>query len=69
MMGPDGHLCYIPEENVAAAIAAGGRVMTADDMRALRQQVFMEHSLFQHERRPRNEGKRRRKGLQIRSAR
>ncbi len=66
IMAPTGKLGYVPEENLAAAIEAGARVMGPDEMRVLRQQVFMEHSLFQHERRP---VEKRRKSRLIRSSR
>jgi hypothetical protein len=46
IMAPTGKLGYVPEEKLQDALAAGARVMTSDDMRTLRQQVFMEHGLF-----------------------
>jgi hypothetical protein len=46
IMAPTGELGYVPPEKVDEAIAAGARLMTPDDMRILRQQVFMEHGLF-----------------------
>lgn len=46
IMAPTGELGYVPQENLEEALAAGARVMTPDDMRALRQQVFMEYGLF-----------------------
>ena len=46
IMAPTGQLGYVPEEKLEEAIAAGARVMTPEDMRVLRQQVFMEHGLF-----------------------
>lgn len=52
LMSPTGELGYIPAEKVREAIEAGARIMTPTDMRVLRQQVFMEHSLFTDRRRP-----------------
>jgi hypothetical protein len=46
VLAPTGRLGYVPEENLAAAIAAGAKVMTPDDMRALRQEIFMQHGIF-----------------------
>ncbi len=46
IMAPTGQLGYVPEAKLDEALAAGARVMTSDDMRTLRQQVFMEHAVF-----------------------
>lgn len=46
IMAPTGVLGYVPEDQLQAALAAGARVMTPEDMRTLRQSVFMEHGLF-----------------------
>lgn len=51
VMAPDGTLGEVPAENVQAAIAAGGRVMTPSDLRNMYHQIFMEHSLFQEKQR------------------
>jgi hypothetical protein len=47
VLGTDGSFYRIPEDQVEAAVAAGGRVMGPDEMRVFRQQVFMEHGLFE----------------------
>jgi len=47
IMAPTGQLGYVPEDKLQEALAAGARVMNSDDMRTLRQQIFMEHGLFQ----------------------
>lgn len=47
MVSTTGHLGYIPEDKVEEAKADGFRVIGPDEMRALRQQIFMEHGLFQ----------------------
>jgi hypothetical protein len=47
VLGTDGNFYRIPEDQVEAAVAAGGRVMGPEEMRTFRQQVFMEHGLFQ----------------------
>ncbi len=46
ILAPTGELGSIPEDQVEAAVAAGAKVMTPADMRALRQSVFMEHTVF-----------------------
>jgi len=46
ILAPTGDLGYVPEENLAAALEAGAKVMTPDDMRQLRQEVFMQHGIF-----------------------
>jgi len=48
-MSPTGELGTIPAENLAEAVKAGARVMTADDMRELRQEIFMQHAVFKDE--------------------
>lgn len=48
-MAPTGQLGYVPKDKLEEAIAAGARVMTPEDMRVLRQQIFMEHGLFKQE--------------------
>jgi hypothetical protein len=68
VIGTDGNFYRIPQEHVPAAVEAGGRVMTPDDMRALRQTVFMEHGIFK-EAHKKPEGRRQRKSLLRRSAR
>ena len=50
ILAPDGNLGMIPEDHVEAAIAAGGRVMTPELMREMRQAVFMEHAIFKDQR-------------------
>ncbi len=62
IMAPTGQLGRIPEEKLAEALAAGARIMTSDDMRALRHQVFMEHELFKERHQP-IEHRRKRKSL------
>jgi hypothetical protein len=47
MMSPDGSLGDVPDDQVAAAQAEGFRVMTSDDLRAMYQRIFMQHSLLQ----------------------
>jgi hypothetical protein len=46
VMAPTGEIGFVPEVQLKEALAAGARLMTPDDMRLLRQQVFMEHGLF-----------------------
>jgi hypothetical protein len=49
ILAPTGELGYVPEEQLLEAIAAGAKVMTPNDMRTLRQEVFMQHGLFKDE--------------------
>jgi hypothetical protein len=59
-MSPTGELGTVPADKLAEAIAAGARVMTSEDMRQLRQEIFMEHSVFKDEhQRPQRKRKRR----------
>jgi len=60
IMAPTGQLGYVPENEVEAAVAAGAKVFTADDMRALRERVFMEHLTFKDQHK---KPERKRKGL------
>ena len=46
VLAPTGELGYIPEEQVEEAVAAGAKVMNSDDMRQLRQEIFMQHGIF-----------------------
>lgn len=46
IMAPTGELGYVPSDKIEEALEAGARLMTPEDMRVLRQQVFMEHGLF-----------------------
>lgn len=46
ILAPTGEIGYVPEEQVAEAVAAGAKVMTGDDMRQLRQEIFMQHGIF-----------------------
>ena len=66
IMAPTGELGYVPADKVDEAIKAGARLMTPEDMRVLRQQVFMEHGLFQ-ERHKRPEPTRRNRLVRKRS--
>lgn len=52
ILAPTGELGYVPEDQLAAAIEAGAKQMTPEDMRQLRQEVFMQHGIFRekHER-------------------
>ena len=60
VLAPTGRIGFVPEANLQAALDAGAKLMTADDMRELRQQIFMEHGVFQQEhRRPAKPRKRR----------
>ena len=49
VLGTDGNFYRIPQDQVEAAIEAGGKVMGPEEMRIFRQQVFMEHGLFQEQ--------------------
>ena len=72
MMAPDGTLGTVPQDQVEAAIAAGGKVMNPESMREMRQAVFMEHTLFKDRKATeRNKAQARRKSLreQMRSKR
>lgn len=60
VMAPDGTLGMLPEDKAQRAVAAGGRIMTPELMREMRQAVFMEHAIFKDQRRPKE---RRRKRL------
>lgn len=68
IMAPTGQLGTIPEDKLSEALAAGARVFTPDDMRVLRQQVFMEHELFK-EKHAKPDHRRRRKSLIARRGR
>lgn len=46
ILAPTGRIGFIPEENLQAALDAGAKLMTPDEMRILRQEIFMEHSVF-----------------------
>jgi hypothetical protein len=52
VMAPTGELGHVAEAQLEEALAAGAKLMTSDDMRKLRQDVFMQHALFkdQHSR-------------------
>lgn len=67
-MAPTGQLGYVPEEKLQEALDAGARVMTSEDMRTLRQQVFMEHAVFK-EKHQRPEPKRRKSLVRSRRTR
>ena len=43
IMAPTGELGYVPEENLAEALAAGARVMTPEDMRSMNEQIDGQH--------------------------
>jgi hypothetical protein len=49
VLAPTGELGFVPKDQVEAAVAAGARVMTPDDMRQLRQEIFMQHGIFKDE--------------------
>lgn len=51
VLAPTGELGYVPEEQLTEALAAGAKLMTPEDMRVLRQEIFMQHGIFreQHE--------------------
>lgn len=49
MMSPDGTLGEVPDEQVPEAQMAGFRAMTSADMRQMYQNIFMQHSLIQHQ--------------------
>jgi hypothetical protein len=68
IMAPTGQLGYVPEEKLQEALDAGARVMTPEDMRTLRQQVFMEHAVFK-EKHQRPEAKRRKSLVRSRRTR
>lgn len=46
ILAPTGEIGFVPEEQLLEALAAGAKLMTADDMRALRQEIFMQHNVF-----------------------
>lgn len=46
VLTPTGKIAYIPEENLAEAVEDGAKVMTPDDMRQMRQEIFMQHGIF-----------------------
>lgn len=71
MMSPDGTLGEIPEENVVSAQADGFRVMTDDDMKLMYNRIFLEHALFQDQRKKALTGMGRRmsRRMQMRSRR
>ncbi len=46
ILAPTGDLGYVPEEQLQAAIDAGAKVMTPDDMRQMRREIFMQHGIF-----------------------
>jgi hypothetical protein len=52
ILAPDGSLGMVPEDQAQSAIEAGGRVMTPELMREMRQAVFMEHAIFNDQRKP-----------------
>jgi len=45
IMAPDGTLGNIPEEQVEAAVLAGAKVMSKQDLKDMYQSVFMAHTL------------------------
>lgn len=47
IMAPTGQIGFVPQEKLEEALAAGATLMTPEKMRELRQEVFMEHGLFQ----------------------
>ena len=49
VLSPTGRIGFIPEENLQAALEAGAKVITADDMRQMRQEIFMQHGVFKDE--------------------
>lgn len=49
VLAPTGEIGYVPEEHLLEALAAGAKVLTPDDMRALRQEIFMQHGIFKQE--------------------
>lgn len=59
ILAPTGEIGYVPEEQVAEAVAAGAKVMTGDDMRQLRQEIFMQHGIFKDARKSPVQRKRR----------
>jgi hypothetical protein len=49
VLAPTGRLGYVPEESLEEVLAAGAKVMNSDDMRQLRQEVFMQHGIFKEQ--------------------
>jgi len=47
MMAPDGTLCEIPEENVAAAESAGFKAMSDADMQRMYNRLFLAEKFFE----------------------
>lgn len=46
ILAPTGTLGFVPAESLQAALDAGARVITPEDMRQMRQEIFMQHGLF-----------------------
>jgi hypothetical protein len=52
MVSTTGRLGFVPEEKVEEAKADGLRVIGVDEMKDMRQQIFMEHAIFKEQRKP-----------------
>ena len=46
VLAPTGEIGYVPEEFLEEAIAAGAKVLTAEEMKQMRQEIFMQHAIF-----------------------
>lgn len=63
ILAPTGELGTVPKEHLEEALEAGARVMNPDDMRQLRQEVFMQHEIFKSEHKRPTPGRRRRRSI------
>ena len=52
MVSTTGRLGFVPEDKVEEAKADGLRVIGTEEMKDLRQQIFMEHAIFKEQRKP-----------------
>lgn len=69
VMAPDGSLGEVPEDQIEAALAAGGRLMTSADLKEMFNRLHLEHSLFKESRKRALEGLKKRTVTRMRGRR